>query len=76
MYTNLVSIIKHLDRRDILKSVGASPTLATAIGSATARESTDLNELHLNLDEARKKATVENAKHVFSIIGRGLLNAL
>jgi len=76
MYTNDISIIKRLDRRDILKSVGASSTLATAIGSATARESTDLNELHLNLDEARKKATVENAKHVFSTVGRGLLNAL
>lgn len=68
--------MKRLDRRDILKSVGATSTLATAIGSAAAQESSGLNDLHFNLDEARRKATVENAKHVFTTVGQGLLNTL
>lgn len=68
--------MKSINRRDVLRSLGTTSTVATVIGSAAAEESTGLEELHHDLDEAREKAKIENAKHVFTTTGQGLLDAL
>ena len=56
--------------------MGTTPTVAAVIGNAAAQESNDLEKLHHDLDEAREKATVENAKDVFTSTGQGLLDTL